>query len=363
MPDRKKFAIILWPLSLLYRLIVSVRNMLFDSGILKSQKFDIPVISVGNISVGGTGKTPHIEYLTRLLSKSFRLAVLSRGYKRKTKGFVIAKESSTVEMVGDEPLQIKRKFPKVTVAVDANRRNGISKLLEAGQAGEKPYQAILLDDAYQHRYVLPGLSILLIDYNNPIDEDYMLPSGNLREPESSKHRANFIIISKCPDHLKPIDCRLMSKRFKTFPHQTLFFTTLRYSEPHAVFFNSRLFESISSTTYALMVTGIAKPYLFEKHVNSIVNNSELLQFPDHHMFTKKDFEKILMRFRKIDHSDKVILTTEKDAIRLRDNKEIIPEELKPILYYIPVQVDFLYNGKDEFEKKVIEYVKQNKRNR
>ena len=363
MPYRRKFALILWPLSLVYRFIVTLRNMLFDVDILKSEKFNMPVISVGNITVGGTGKTPHIEYLTHLLGKRYKLAVLSRGYKRKSKGFVLANENSTVNDIGDEPLQIKRKFPKITVAVDAKRKNGIEQLILEGAKSEKQFETILLDDAYQHRYVQPGLSILLIDYNNPIDEDYMLPLGNLREPEISKHRANFIIISKCPDTLKPIDCRIMSKRFKTFPHQKLFFTTLRYSEPQAVFYNEKLFENINQSTFALMVTGIAQPYLFQKHINSIVSDSEIMQFPDHHAFTQKDFDKIVQRFNAIANPDKVIVTTEKDAIRLREIASIIPDALKPILYFIPVKVDFLYDGKEQFDKKVIDYVNQNKRNR
>ena len=361
MPQRTKFALLLWPLSLLYRGAVSIRNILFDAGILKSEKFDIPVISVGNITVGGTGKTPHTEYLVNLLSKKYRVAVLSRGYKRNTNGFVLSNEKSTVAEIGDEPLQIKQKFPKITVAVDANRRNGITQLMSSVQNPEKPNEVILLDDAYQHRYVVPGLSILLIDYNNPIDHDYMLPLGDLREPESSKHRANIIIISKCPETLKPIDCRLLTKRFKTFPHQKLYFTTLKYSEPQAVFFNATLFESINPKAHALMVTGIANPKIFKQHINSIVESSDLMRFPDHHMFTEKDFDKIFSKFNSIQHPDKIIVTTEKDALRLREKQHLIPNEIKPKLFYIPVKVEFLYNGRDDFESQIFEYVKYYKR--
>lgn len=363
MPNRKKFALILWPFSVLFGLVVFVRNLLFDWGIINAEKFSIPVISVGNITVGGTGKTPHTEYLVHLLHRKFRLAVLSRGYKRKSKGFVLGSDESTVKDIGDEPLQIKRKYPKVTVAVDAKRKNGIEQLVAIGKKSEIPYQVVLLDDAYQHRYIKPGLSILLIDYNQPIDEDYMLPLGNLREPESSKHRANFIVISKCPDNLKPIDCRILSKRFKTFPHQSLFFTTLKYSEPQSVFNNTRLFESIDESSTALMITGIAQPGLFKKHVNSIVKDSDLLQFSDHHQFTRKDFEAVTEKYHNVSNPKKVIVTTEKDAIRLRDVEDLIPEEIKTNMYYIPVRVEFLYNGKTDFDKKVIEYVNKNKRNR
>lgn len=363
MPDRKKFALVLWPFSLLYRIIVTSRNVLFDWEIIKSEKFDIAVISVGNITVGGTGKTPHTEYLIQLLHKRFTLAVLSRGYKRKSKGFVLGSERSTVKDIGDEPLQIKRKFPKITVAVDANRRNGIHTLNHTGDDSQNPFDAIILDDAYQHRYVIPGLSILLIDYNNPIDEDRMLPAGNLREPEQSKQRANIIIITKCPEDLKPIDLRILKKRFKVFAHQTLYFTTMRYSEPQSVFNHTRLFESINETSSALMVTGIAQPKLFKSHIDSIVKETEMLHFPDHHQFTKKDFDVILKRFAQIKNNDKVIVTTEKDAVRLSEVENLIPKEIKPLIYYIPVRVEFLYNGKKEFDKTIVDYVSQNKRNR
>lgn len=358
MLNRKKFAIILWPFSVLYRLVVTTRNLLFDWGILKSEKFAVPVISVGNITVGGTGKTPHTEYLVHLLHKHFKLAVLSRGYKRKSKGFLLGSASSTVKDIGDEPLQIKRKYPKVSVAVDAKRKNGIEELIALGKTSEKAYEVVLLDDAYQHRYVKPGLSILLIDYNHPIDEDYMLPLGNLREPESSKHRANFIVISKCPDNLKPIDCRILSKRFKTFPHQSLFFTTLKYSEPQSVFNCTRLFENIDETSTALLITGIAQPGLFKTHVNSLVKETQLLQFPDHHQFTKKDIDAIHKAYINIDNKEKVMITTEKDAIRLSEVEDIIPKELIPKIYYIPVRVEFLYNGKKDFDNKVIDYVRK-----
>ncbi|MFC0876807.1 tetraacyldisaccharide 4'-kinase [Saccharicrinis sp. FJH2] len=363
MPDRKKLAIFLWPFSLLYQIIVTSRNLLFDWGIIKSEKFDIPVISIGNITVGGTGKTPHTEYLIQLLQNRFCLAVISRGYKRQSKGFVLGSRKSTVKDIGDEPLQIKRKFPKITVAVDAKRKEGIQTLLNLGEETKKPYDVILLDDAYQHRYVVPGLSILIIDYNNPIDEDRILPAGNLREPEKEKHRANIIVVSKCPENLKPIDLRILKKRFKTSSHQSLYFTGLRYSEPQSVFNHTRLFESINENSTALIVTGIANPAIFKKHIDGVVKESELLEFPDHHQFTQKDFDTILKRFREIENSDKVIVTTEKDAIRLIEIEQIIPKEIKSILYYIPVRVELLYNGKKEFDKTILDYVSQNKRNR
>ena len=211
--------ILFYPLSLIYGIVVWIRNVMFDINILKSKEFTIPVISVGNITVGGTGKTPHVEYLIRLLKDEFKIATLSRGYKRKSFGFVLANESSTVIEIGDEPRQIKQKFPEIAVAVDSNRVKGINKLLQS----EKNLNAIILDDAFQHRYVSPGLSILLVDYNNPLKDDYLLPFGRLREQAGERQRADIIIVTKCPSKIKPIDQRLLEKDLKMFAYQKLFF--------------------------------------------------------------------------------------------------------------------------------------------
>lgn len=361
MTDRKKFALVLWPLSLAYRAIVGVRNFLYDTQFFTSESFSIPVISVGNISVGGTGKTPHIEYLVRLLQPKLNLAVLSRGYKRKSKGFKIASIDSNVQDIGDEPLQIKQKYPEVTVAVDRKRTNGIRQLQQYGKAEEAPIEVVLLDDAFQHRSVAAGLSVLLIDYNNPIDEDYLLPLGNLREPEFSKHRANLIVISKCPETLKPIDCSILSKRFKVFPHQTLFFTTMRYGNPVAVFPDSVSVEPVLGGAMVLLVTGIARPEKLLEHVNQITDSTDLVAFPDHHFFDEKDVSRILSRFEPVKNAGGFVLTTEKDAIRFRDIDKFLPDSFKSCLFYIPIEVEFLYDGKEKFDSKILTYVKQNKK--
>jgi tetraacyldisaccharide 4'-kinase len=361
MTDRKKFALVLWPLSLIYRGVVGMRNFLYDTQLLSSETFSIPVISVGNITVGGTGKTPHIEYLVRLLQPQLNLAVLSRGYKRKSKGFRMGEVGSDVDDIGDEPLQIKQKYPEATVAVDRKRVNGIKQLLQWGKQEGKPIEAVLLDDAFQHRSVAPGLSVLLIDYNNPIDEDYLMPLGNLREPEFSKHRANLIVISKCPETLKPIDCSILSKRFKVFPHQTLFFTILRYGNPIAVFPDSATVEPTVNNAAILLITGIARPEKLFDHVKLMAEESELIAFPDHHFFDEKDVSRIVTRFEPINNADGFAFTTEKDAIRFRSIGELLPETLKSRLFYIPIEVEFLYDGKEKFDSKILTYVKQNKK--
>ena len=216
----------LLPLSWIYGLGVRIRNSLFEIGLLKSHSFDVPVISVGNITVGGTGKTPHVEYLIRLLKHRAKVAVLSRGYKRRTTGFIIADRESPTRTIGDEPMQMARKFPEVTVAVDRKRVNGIRKLTDGSTV--KDIDVVLLDDAFQHRYVKPGINILLVDYHRLIIYDKLLPAGRLREPLSGKNRADIVIITKCPKNLKPMEFRVITKAMALYPYQHLYFTTLVY---------------------------------------------------------------------------------------------------------------------------------------
>ena len=234
LPVRNCYDILLYPFSLVYGLIVWLRNTLFDLQIIRSAEFPIPVISVGNITVGGTGKTPHTEYLVDLLKEEFRVATLSRGYRRKTRSFILAGADPDVWEIGDEPVQIKNKYPETEVAVDRKRVNGIRQLLKR----IPDLDVILLDDGYQHRYVKPGLSILLIDFNRPIWSDHLLPAGRLREPAYEKRRANIILITKCPDRLKPIERRIIVKDLKLYPFQHLYFTKLTYGQPVPVFSSS-----------------------------------------------------------------------------------------------------------------------------
>jgi tetraacyldisaccharide 4'-kinase len=345
---------------MIYGLITFLRNRLFDHNILKSQEFDIPVISVGNINVGGTGKTPHIEYLVSILKKDFRIAVLSRGYKRKTHGFVIASNESTVYDIGDEPRQIKNKFPEIEVAVDEKRARGIQKLIE----GYKNLNLILLDDAYQHRFVKPGISILLIDYSYPLYLDHLFPYGRLRESRHEKHRANIILITKSPEFIKPIDKRILIKNIQPFPYQTIYFTSFRYSQPIPVFENIQntvSYELIQNSNYkALLVTGIANPAPLLVFLRKYCRTISHITFHDHHRFSTNDISKITLSYEAIHSEHKIILTTEKDAMRFRDLPDNKVLTNLPV-YFISLEVQFLNGEKRQFDKQIIDYVRKNKR--
>ena len=350
---------LLYPFSLIYGFIVFVRNRLFDYNLIKSEEFNIPVVSVGNITVGGTGKTPHIEYLISVLKDHFKIAVLSRGYKRKTKNFILATNESDSNQIGDEPKQIKQKFPDVHVAVENKRVKGINALLDK----IKDLNVILLDDAFQHRYVKPGLSLLLIDYNHPISEDHLLPCGNLREQSYEKRRANIIMITKSPTKLKPIERRLVVKYLKLFPYQTLFFTTITYGKLEPVFNieNPITDKQCKEDKYSiLLVTGIADPRPFKKHIRSLSPKIEHMIFSDHRRYSDKDAQNILTKFNSIDNKFKIIITTEKDAMRLQDHKSL-DDTIKSSIYFIPIGIDFLNDDTENFNNLIINYVKKNKR--
>ena len=369
---------LLFPFSALYGLVVWIRNKLFEWKILPVEEYSIPVICVGNITVGGTGKTPHVEYLINLLSGQYKVAVLSRGYKRKSSGFVLADEQATARTIGDEPFQIFRKFPQAVVAVDVNRRRGIKKLLSLPE-NKKP-QIILLDDAYQYRYVKPSCSILLIDSNRPIHEDALLPAGRLREPCSGKERAEIIIVTKCSSVLKPIDYRLISKHLKPHPYQSLFFTAFEYGNPTPCFKSNEsetmdLKKIKESGCPVLLIAGIANPQGLISELKTYVRQLETMIFPDHHSFSKKDIQKIETTFSQLystppppkggvessnvyyaapkspsgDLGVKVI-TTEKDFVRLMDCK--LSEDIKKAMFYLPVTVVFKKDEEILFTKKI-----------
>ena len=347
------------PLSFLYGLGVELRSQLFELNILKSRSFTTPVISVGNITVGGTGKTPHVEYLVRLLSKEAKVAVLSRGYKRKTHGYLLADKDSTMRDIGDEPYQMKLKFPNIEVAVDANRCEGIDHLINDEQT--KDTDVIILDDAYQHRYVKPGINILLVDYHRLIIYDELLPSGRLREPIESKKRADIVIITKCPDSLNPIDYRVLTKAMKLYAYQSLFFTSLHYGAPYLLFGGDETRVPKKQNSDVLLLTGIASPEQMIDDVQPNVKSLKPLTFPDHHAFSPRDIEKINNAFAAMPQESRVILTTEKDAARLR-NVSGLSEEVKQRLLVLPVEVKFMLDGEEIFNDKIISYVRKNSRN-
>jgi len=347
------------PLSWLYGLGVGFRNMLFEMGILKSRAFDVPVISVGNITVGGTGKTPHVEYLVRLLHNRFHVAVLSRGYKRKSHGFLVANEQTTALEIGDEPFQMKRKFPGVTVAVDRKRVHGIEQLME----DDSQLDVVLLDDAFQHRYVKPGVNILLVDYHRLIIYDCLLPAGRLREPLSGKNRADIVIVTKCPKTLRPMDYRVITKAMNLYPYQQLFFTTLDYDVLRPIFPDrnrqkTMSMEQIAPNTNVLLLTGIASPRQMKE---DIMASSQCvlteLSFSDHQIFRKKDVKLINDTFAALP-SPKCIVTTEKDAARIITT-EGLSDEVRAALFALPVKISFAQDQQDAFNEIIMGYVRKN----
>lgn len=345
--------LLLLPLSVLYGIITGIRNNLFNNGILKSESFSTPVICVGNITVGGTGKTPHTELIIAGLKKHFRVACLSRGYKRKTSGFILADKSSTAFQVGDEPMQIKNKFPDITVACDGNRVRGIKKIMQLPQ---KP-QVIILDDAFQHRYVKPDLNIVLIDYNRPIHKDCLLPAGRLRESAGSLKRADYIVVTKCPVNLQPIERRIISKTLKLKPYQKLFFSYMQYGKIKSITPDIAP-PVLTRQSGILCLTGIARPEPYISYLKKFTHDITELRYPDHHNFTAKDIANIEAAFQKIGSTDKYILTTEKDAVRLSACE--LPKELKRRIFYIPIEPVFI-NKEECLIKDLQEYVGKNQR--
>ena len=350
----------LLPLSWAYGLVVKLRNTMFEIGLLKSRSFNVPVISVGNITVGGTGKTPHVEYLVNLLKDIFNVAVLSRGYKRKSKGFILAEENTTMQEIGDEPYQMKQKFPQVSIAVDKNRCHGIDMLTEQ----DKALDVILLDDAFQHRYVKPGINILLVDYHRLIIYDTLLPAGRLREPLSGKDRADIVIVTKCPKDLKPMEYRVIVKAMSLYPYQKLFFTTLEYGMPYPLFPKDTLVHDISLTSLAnrnvLLLTGIGSPEQMIHDVTPLAATVTPLTFSDHHQFKGKDIQLINDTFAGM-AEPKCIVTTEKDATRL-NTTEGLSDEVRRHLCILPITIKFMQEQNSNFNQQIISYVHKNSRN-
>ena len=348
----------LLPLSWLYGLGVKFRNTMFEIGILKSRAFQIPVISVGNITVGGSGKTPHVEYLIDILKDLFHVAVLSRGYKRKSKGFIQATADTVMSDIGDEPYQMKQKFPKVTIAVDKDRCHGIDLLTEL----DAKLDVVLLDDAFQHRYVKPGINILLVDYHRLIIYDELLPAGRLREPQNGKDRADIVIVTKCPKDLKPMEFRVIVKAMNLYPYQQLYFTTLDYGELKPVFsgHHNRVSMSQLAEYHVLLLTGIASPEQMEHDLSPLVLHIQPLAFSDHHQFHAKDIQRINDTFTAMG-GPKCIITTEKDVTRLQTVKGL-SNEVRQNIYVLPVRIQFMQEQEDKFNQFIIGYVRKNSRN-
>lgn len=342
--------IFLYPFALIYGAIVWLRNKFYDADVFASIEFSVPVITVGNLSVGGTGKTPHVEYLIRLLQYRYRVATMSRGYKRRTQGFMIAGENTNAVQIGDEPMQYHMKFPELTVCVAEERMTGIPQLL----LNRPDREVVLLDDAFQHRSVKAGLSILITDYAKPFYSDHVLPFGTLREGRDAYKRADVIIVSKCPADMDKHMADEMAAKIQPLPHQKLFFTSINYDVPYD-FFTKEPYNLRAKN--AVLVCGIAKPAPLISYLQGVCNDVHVLSYADHHYFYSKDLEEIKAAFQNWDVQDKVIVTTEKDAARLLVHADKI-KEWGIQLVVLPIAVSVLFGQGNEFDNMVTSYVEQ-----
>jgi tetraacyldisaccharide 4'-kinase len=335
--------ILLSPLALVYGAVVSFRTFLYRTRLLRSSRFDVPIICVGNISTGGTGKTPHIEYLIRLLQPYINVSVLSRGYKRKTEGFRMVQPQDSVLEVGDEPLQFKLKYASIPVAVSERRAYAIPQMLYR----HPDIQAILLDDAFQHLAVTPYLHILLTEYDFPFTKDFLLPAGNLRDWRSTNQKADIIVITKCPTHMQLSEKQLFIDNIKPLSHQKIFFSYFEYDKPYRLFDPSVLCD-LDAETEVLLVCGIARTEYLVAYLSSIVKSVTTLKFEDHRLFSNYDVAQFKRLYDGLTSRKKVIITTEKDATRLNLHRDYLNENQLDI-YVLPVEVNFLFNEKKAFD--------------
>lgn len=342
--------LLLAPLSLLYGIGITLRNAFYNNGIIRSVKFNLPVISVGNLSMGGAGKTPHIEYLLMLLHNYLEVATLSRGYKRNTAGYLDVLPEHSAAEVGDEPLQFRRKFPDVTVSVCENRAYGIPQMV-----GRHPeIQAILLDDAFQHRAVVPGLNIMLTEYDRPFFRDFLLPAGRLREWRGAYRRADVLIVSKCPPDLSLEQKQVMIEKLAPLAHQQVFFTHYLYEEPYYLL-NPGYKKVLDKDTDVLLLSAIAGTDYLLSNLAPRVATVTSQEYADHHNFTSTDLFDIRGQFLRLDSPNKIILTTEKDAMRLEAHREYIQAENLPI-FVLPISVAFLFNEGPQFDQLIQNYL-------
>jgi tetraacyldisaccharide 4'-kinase len=340
---------LLLPFSLVYGLIVLIRNWMFDKKMLRSSTFNLPLICIGNLSLGGTGKSPMVEFLIGKLKSEFNMAVLSRGYKRKTSGYALATEESTALEIGDEPMQFFNKFPEVTVAVGEERVEAIPQILHDRPAT----QVILLDDAFQHRSVTAGFNILLTEFNNLYTRDWFLPTGDLRDQPKSARRADIIIVTKCPPELSLAEKDRVVREIKPGPRQHIFFTAIAYGQPYQVI--TREVWNAEKSAEVLLVTGIANPGPLKKHLEERFNGYDELAFGDHHIFTIDDLKYILKRFDQIQTTPKIILTTEKDAVRLQK----FAQQLRDLpVYVMPIQPVFLFYEENQFTRLITTFIRE-----
>ena len=353
---QKLIFIILYPFSIIYGSILYLRNKLYDWNLFKSTRFDFSIISVGNLSLGGTGKTPHTEYLIRLLQKDFKIATLSRGYKRKTKGFYLANKNTSVAEIGDEPLQYHIKFKDINVAVDEKRVHGVEQIIKESSKTN----LIILDDAYQHRAISPGLNILITEHNNLYVNDTVIPAGRLREWKEGSERADIIIVSKTnPDSTEPERNKIITK-LNPKPYQNVFFSYIKYGKklPFTLAAKNST-QNNTKDAAVLVLTGIAKPTPLLNHLKQKHTKINHIQFSDHHNYDQSDVDRVISTFNKLEGNNKFIISTEKDIMRLS-----LPEILKKIqnipIFYIPIEICFHGNDKIAFDNQIVEYATKNK---
>jgi tetraacyldisaccharide 4'-kinase len=345
--------ILLWLPSVIYRLAVALRNSAYDLGLLKSHSFTLPVICVGNITAGGTGKTPHVMYLAERLSEKMHVAVLSRGYLRRSRGFRAVSATDSVSSSGDEPLLMARRLTGAGVFVDRDRVNGIREIMLAHPSTG----VVILDDGLQHRAVRAGMNILLTGYDNLITKDHLLPLGRLRESPPAMKRADIIIITKVPPGTTSEEMTRTEKELGVSTGQNIYFTTIAYEQPVSLTDGSK--REITDRTEVLLVTGIADPAPLIRYISGTTAGVEHIAFPDHHRFTENDLKKITSAFDSITGDDKMIITTEKDGVRLKEIVNIA-DQVSKAFYYIPIRVEFVDN-EEEFLNKVYRYAGESKK--
>ena len=338
---------LLFPFSLVYLLIIWIRNKLYDNNFFKSVSFNLPIICVGNLAVGGTGKSPMVEYLVRILKEEFPIATLSRGYKRKTRGYALANSRSTALEIGDEPMQFFLKFPDIAVSVGEERVEAIPQLLH-----DRPdTKVIILDDAFQHRTISAGLNILLVECGNLFTRDWYLPTGDLRDEKRSYKRADIIIITKTPPELTEEQRLDVIDEIEPLENQEIFFSTIKYGAPYHIVTHEQ--TSITEEMEVLLVTGIANPRPLKKMLQDITGTYYLMSYNDHHIFTIDDLKDIIARYKSLTSGIKIIVTTEKDAVRLSK----FEQELKELpVYVLPIEQQFLFNQGQQFNERVRRFI-------
>ena len=346
----KSFRVLLLPFALIYGWIVSLRNWMYDKNYLHSVRFNVPLICVGNLSLGGTGKSPMVEHLLSILSEEYKIGTLSRGYKRKTKGYALADQNTTALEIGDEPMQFHIKFPNVSVAVGERRIEAIPQLIQ----DVPKIQAIILDDAFQHREIVADFNILLTEYDNLYCDDFFIPTGDLRDHRDAAKRAAIIIVTKCPDNLSAIERDEIIEKIYPEQHQSVFFTTIQYETPYHIY-NPADQWILTLRDEVLLVCGIANPLPLKNYIHEHTHTYYQISYSDHHIFSIEDLQEMKEKFDQINSKSKLILTTEKDAVRLVK----YTQELNNIpLYVLPIKPKFLFDSERNFNELVLNHVAQ-----